>query len=1090
MRAPITALVCLALAGASARAADPAAEAAEFFEKEVRPLLVARCQKCHGAGPKLKGGLNLTGRALLLKGGDSGPVVVPGKPQDSLLVKAVRYADGDVKMPPEGKLPEADVARLERWVASGVPWPEAVARPTAPAGAKFVVTDEHRRWWSFRPVRAAPPPAVKDAGWPTSDIDRFVLARLEATGLRPAPPADRRTLLRRATFDLTGLPPTPEEVDGFLRDQSPDAFAKVVDRLLASPAYGERWGRHWLDVVRYADHRDARGLNGPEDIGEAWRYRDWVIGAFNRDLPYDRFVAEQIAGDVLPSEKAGGFDAGRLMATGLLTVGEWGTGDADKEKMLTDIVDDQVNVVIKAFLGLTVACARCHDHKFDPIPQSDYYGLAGIFFSTHILPDPGPKTNGSPMLRTPLLSPAELAERGRHRKRLGELEESARRETDAAYAARARAMLPRTADYLAAARDYLRRPAERAGETESTFAAGRGLGAGDLRRWLALVDGGRYRPLATLLRDVKGVKGLFCWRGPAECPNALINATDNEQAFPTFKIPPRSVAIHPGPAGGVAVAWQSPVRATVTVAGRLADLDPNGGDGVAWRVEHRASNGSRRELASGDIPNGGAAAFGRSAAVEVRPGDRVELLVLPKANHTCDTTLVGLTVTPSGGGPAWDLTHDLLDDPPQGNPHRDGQGHAAVWHLLDTAEQQPAPAAVRTALAAWRLAAESSDNGAREKAAAAVQQALASAGAAGPFRIEKPEEEGDLPADVRARLTRLRAERDAARAVKFPPVPVALAAQEGGVPNSMYAGFHDARIHVRGLYTRLGETVPRHLPVVLAGQSQPPIAKGSGRLELARWIASPDHPLTARVMVNRLWQYHFGQGIVRTANNFGKLGEPPTHPELLDWLADRFVKEGWSVKAMHRLILLSATYRQSSVTDPEALRRDPDNRLFGRANSRRLEAEELRDALLAVTGKLDRAPGGLAFADLATPRRSVYLRTVRSDRTGFRFLFDAPDPENSVDQRTVSTVAPQALFLLNHPFAAGQAKELAARLRRESADDGSRIARAYALLYGRPPDEEEVRIGREFLARHADPAAAWDAYAHVLVCGNEFAFVD
>jgi hypothetical protein len=1079
--------VCLALAGASARAADPAGEAAEFFEKEVRPLLVARCQKCHGAGPKLKGGLNLTGRDLLLKGGDSGPAVVPGKPQVSLLVKAVRYADGDVKMPPEGKLPEADVARLERWVASGAPWPEAVARPAAPAGARFVVTDEHRRWWSFRPVRAVPPPAVKDAAWPASDIDRFVLAQLEVKGLRPAPPADKRTLLRRATFDLTGLPPTPEEADDFLRDQSPDAFAKVVDRLLASPAYGERWGRHWLDVVRYADNRDARGLNGPEDIGEAWRYRDWVIGAFNRDLPYDRFVAEQIAGDVLPPDKPGGFDAGRLVATGLLTVGEWGTGDADKEKMLTDIVDDQVNVVSKAFLGLTVACARCHDHKFDPIPQADYYGLAGIFFSTHILPDPGPKTNGSPMLRTPLLAPAELAERDRHQKRLKELEESARRETEAAYAARAASMLPRTATYLAAARDYRHRPAGRDGETIEAFATGRGLHAGDLRRWLALLAGDPYRTLPTLLRDVSGAKGVFCWRGAADCPNALINTTAREQALATFKLPPRSVAIHPGPAGGVAVAWQSPVRSAVKVTGRLADLDPNGGDGVAWRVERRGADGVRHELASGDIPNGGAASFGPAAAAEVLPGDRIELLVLPKANHTCDTTLVELAVTPTGGGPGWDLTRDLLDDPAQGNPHRDGQGHAGVWHLLDAAGGKPVPAGVGSALAAWQRAA---DRDAEGKAAADVQKTLASVGAASPFRIEKPEEEGDLPAEVRARLTKLRAERDAARAVKFPPVLLALAAQEGGVPNSMYAGFHDARIHVRGLYTRPGETVPRHLPVVLAGESQPPITKGSGRLELARWIASPDHPLTARVMVNRLWQYHFGQGIVRTANNFGKLGEPPTHPELLDWLADRFVKEGWSVKAMHRLILLSATYCQSSVSDPEALRRDPDNRLFGRANSRRLQAEELRDALLAVAGKLDRTPGGPAFADLATPRRSVYLRTVRSDRTGFRFLFDAPDPENSVDQRTVSTVAPQALFLLNHPFAAGRAKELAARLRRESADDGSRIARAYALLYGRPPDEEEVRIGREFLARQTDSTAAWDAYAHVLVCGNEFAFVD
>jgi hypothetical protein len=1089
-------VLSLVVSGAG-RAADPAPETIEFFEKEVRPLLVAHCQKCHGGGPKLKGGLNLTGRAAALKGGDGGPAVVPGKPDASLLVKAVRYADDDLKMPPEGKIPDAAVAKLERWVREGAPWPEPVAKSAPAAGGKFVVTEDHRRWWSFRPVKAAPPPAVKDAAWPRSEIDRFILARLEAAGLRPASPADKRTLIRRATFDLTGLPPTPEEVEAFLKDDSPGAFERVVDRLLASPAYGERWGRHWLDVVRYADNRDSRGLNGPEDIGEAWRYRDWVIDAFNRDLPYDRFILDQIAGDIVQPEKPEGINAAGLVATGLLTVGEWGTGDADKEKMLTDIVDDQVNVVSKAFLGLTVACARCHDHKFDPIPQTDYYGLAGIFFSTRILPDPGPKTNGSPMLRTPLLPPAELARREQHQKRLKELEASVKRDTEVAYAAQARSMLPQTAKYLLAARDYRRRPADRAGETVAAFAARERLNAGALGRWVDLFGGARHRLLPGPVRDFGGKKGVLCWRGDADCPNALVNTTAREQAILTFKLPPRSVAVHPGPAGGVAVAWQSPVRATVKVTGRAADLDPNGGDGVAWRVERRAGDGTRHGLASGDIPNGGAAAFGqaalgRLAAVEVNAGDRIELVVLPKANHTCDTTLVELTVTPSGGGPAWDLTRDLLDDPAQGNPHRDGQGHAGVWHLLDAADGKPVPPAVRSALDAWHRAdAAAADRPALERAAADVEKGLASADAASPFRIATSDEEGELPADVRDRLTRLRAERDAARGVKMPPVPVALAAQEGGVPNSAHAGFHDARVHVRGLYTRLGEAVPRHFPVVLAGEGQPVIVKGSGRLELARWVARPEHPLTARVMVNRLWQHHFGAGIVRTPNNFGKLGEAPSHPELLDWLADRFVKEGLSVKAMHRLMLLSATYCQSSVTDAEAVKRDPDNRLFGRANPRRLEAEELRDALLAVAGRLDRTGGGPAFADVSTPRRSVYLRTVRSDRTGFRFLFDAPDPENSVDQRTFSTVAPQALFLLNHPFAAAQAKGLAERLRRERADDAGRVARAYALLYGRAPSEEEVRIGRELLTSSgkggADP---WPAYAHVLLCTNEFLFVD
>jgi hypothetical protein len=1087
-------LAALAVAGTSVKAADPGPDAIESFERDVRPLLVEHCLKCHGAEPKLKGGLSLNSRALALKGGDNGPALIPGKPEASLVVKALRYEDDDLKMPPKGKLSDVAIAKVVRWIEAGAPWPDAAVKPGAVAGGKMVVTDEQRRWWAFQPVKTVQPPPVNDRNWPRGDLDRFVLAKQEAKGMKPAASADKRTLIRRATFDLTGLPPGPEEIDDFLKDQGADAFARVVDRLLASPAYGERWGRHWLDVVRYADNRDARGLNGAEDIGEAWRYRDWVIRAFNRDLPYNRFIQDQIAGDVLQPE--GGFDADRLIATGLLTIGEWGTGDADKEKMLTDIVDDQINAVGKAFLGLTLACARCHDHKFDPIPQADYYGLAGIFFSTHILPGPGPKTNGSPMLRTPLVSPQELARREQQQKRVKELEESVKRETAAAYSARAGAMLPQTAKYLLAVHEFQHRPADAVNESAAAFAARKRLEVGPFGRWIEFLGGSRYRLLPTLVRDVGGIKGILSWRGVADCPNALINSTRQEQTLLTFRLPPRSVAIHPGPTSGVAVAWQSPVQAKVNIAGRLADLDPNGGDGIAWRVDSRASDGTTHQLAAGDMPNGGTAMLdatsGRLTGVDVNPGDRIEVVVLPKANHTCDTTQVELTIAPASGGPSWDLARDLLDEPAQGNPHRDGHGHTGVWHLLDMAGGRILPENISAALAAWQRAEkQTADPSALVKAAAEFQKALAASDSASPFRIENQDQEGELLADARDRLKRLRAERDASVAKKLLAVEVALAAQEGGVPNTIYNGFHNARIHVRGLYTRLGDEVPRHLPVVLAGDTQPAITSGSGRAELARWIARPEHPLTARVMVNRIWQYHFGEGLVRTPNNFGKLGEPPTNPDLLDWLASRLVQEKWSIKAMHRLIMLSATYRQSSIASPDSVRLDPDNRLFGRAMPRRLEAEELRDALLAVSSRLDRAPGGPAFPEVATPRRSVYLRTVRSDRNGFRFLFDAPDPENSVDKRTVSTVAPQALFLLNHPFAIEQAKALASRLRKEAADDAARIARAYVLLYGRLPTDDEVRIGRDFLVRRsASGPAALDEYAHLLLCANEFAFVD
>jgi hypothetical protein len=740
-RSPVWSLAVVLLTVSFVRADLSTAE--EFFEKEVRPLLVEHCQKCHGDN-KPKGGLRLTSRAAVLQGGDSGPAAVAGKPDSSLLIQAVRYNDTP-QMPPRRKLSDRQIAILTRWVQLGLPWPQRTGKATTERNETFQITDEQRRFWSFQPLKAVTPPAVRDTAWVKSAIDRSILAALEAKGLRPAKPADKRTLLRRATFDLTGLPPTPEEIEAFLRDNKPDAFARVVDRLLASPAYGERWGRHWLDLVRYTDSFDARGLGGEMDCAEAWRYRDWVVQAFNRDLPYDQFLTDQIAGDLVSSP--GGINRDGIIATGFLALGNWGGGDADKEKLLTDIADDQVDVVSRTFLGLTMACARCHDHKFDPISTADYYALAGIFFSTHILANVGPKTNGPPMLRIPLLPSAEV------------------------------------------------------------------------------------------------------------------------EAYKKAK----------------------------------------------------------------------------------------------------------------------------------------------------------------------------------------------------------------------------------------KPIPYANGAQEGGVPGSPHAGTHDVRIHIRGRYDRLGPLVPRRFPEILAGREQKPITNGSGRLDLARWLTRPDHPLTARVMVNRIWQHHFGEGIVRTPSNFGKLGQPPTHPELLDWLALQFVRSGWSIKQMHRLILSSATYQQSSEAMPPLYppqnkgnkgEGDPDNLLFGRMNRRRLEAEALRDSLLAVSGRLDRTMGGPAVRDFAVPRRTLYLMTIRSDRSGFGPLFDAADPTAPVEKRTVSTVAPQALFLMNNPFVLAQAQALAKRILAASTNDRARLEYAYILLYGRPPTAEEVHIGLDFLHRAGESERGWVEYGQVLLCANEFSYVD
>src|SRR5262245_11057018 len=423
----------------------------------------------------------------MLKGGDSGPSVVPGKPDASLLIKAIRYADDDLKMPPKGKLSEADIGKLVRWVKAGAPWPDAVARPAAKAGGKFVVTEEHRRWWSFRPVRAVELPAVKDTGRVLTDVDRFILAKLEEKGIAPARPADKRTLIRRATFDLTGLPPTPAEIDDFLADDSPQAFARVVDGLLASPHYGERWGRHWLDVVRYADARVLIQLPRESDFREAWRYRDWVVGSFNRDLPYTDFVRYQVAGDLLPSSRPDRFNKDGLVATGMLAIADFVPGDVDKNQMIADYVNDLVDVVGRAFLGLSIACARCHDHKFDPISTEDYYALSGIFFSTRIIP--GPVPGNTPLIRVPLLSPAEIerqkAQSAADARRRAELEQLVPDAADRAYRDHLRGLLRgQPARYVLAACEW------RTGDKPALKGVAKRLGLheGVLAEWVALLD--------------------------------------------------------------------------------------------------------------------------------------------------------------------------------------------------------------------------------------------------------------------------------------------------------------------------------------------------------------------------------------------------------------------------------------------------------------------------------------------------------------------------------------------------------------------------------------------------------------------------
>jgi len=663
-----------------------------------------------------KGGLRLDIRSGLMHGGARGAVLAAGEPDKSLLIQAIRYA-GPLKMPPGGPLSPSDIEILTTWVKRGAIWPDvdttASPRESAPKSLTSQSALSVPKHWSFIPVRKPSVPQTHNHSWAASPIDSFILARLEAKGLSPAAATGRQALIRRATFDLLGLPPTPEEVDAFIADRSPQAWAKVVDRLLASPRYGERWGRHWLDIARYADSLDARGIGGEGDISEAWRYRDWVIGAFNRDLPYNQFIMNQIAGDLLPAPPVSGvrtagetsvkdINVSGTIATGLLAIGNWGNGDADKDKILTDIADDQVDIVSRGFMGLTVGCARCHDHKFDPISTKDYYGLAGIFFSTHILPKLTPKGAGETPLRVPLETNADRDRRVQYAADLAKQEKETSSYRSAQLGADARSMLPHTSQYLIAAWE--------ASHGSQVAVSHKTLRPYALRQWQDYLSLNDYRLMTTSFDRPTGVDGVYGYRGVADTPNVTANTNNEAKMILTFTLPPRSISVHPGPTNGVAVAWKSPISGSVQVSGRVVDADPACGNGIEWAMDRRTIAGTET-IASGAFENGALQDFaqgkggGSLKSLPVKEGDSVELLVLPKGEYSCDTTVVELTVREVGGPRIWNLAGDILTDLHKAGTHPDKYGHSDVWRFYDMADsKRGANSSPDPRLAAWRKA--------------------------------------------------------------------------------------------------------------------------------------------------------------------------------------------------------------------------------------------------------------------------------------------------------------------------------------------------------------------------------------------------
>ena len=867
---------------------------AEQFEMKIRPILANRCYGCHSSAPL--GGLTMNSRNGLLKGGKTGPAVVPGKPEESLLIQAIEHTNDKMKMPMgAGKMPDAEIALLTTWIKDGAFWPEVPVTASS-AKSKYVITAEQRKFWAFQPVTKPTLPDVKNA---TTPIDRLVIAKLEAKGLKPNSPAQRRDLIRRAYLDLTGLPPTYEVTEAFVKDPAPQAFANIVDKLLASKQYGERWARYWLDVARYADDR----LDSDVELSypNSFRYRDWVIQAFNQDMPYNTFVKAQIAGDQLGVQSDG---KNNQLAVGL---GFYG--------LSPELNDDRVDVTTRGFLALTGACAQCHDHKFDPIPTKDYYALQGVFSSTK-------------RAEFELAPAADVKIYKAQAKKIDELKLRIQSFLHNQATQLAEVLAADSPRYIRAARKVL---VDTKPQTVAAVAAADQLDAITLGRWVTYLKTG---PL-----DNKYLKG---WR---------------DESFNLSQFKQEALAV-----------FQERKKVDEKNLSSKATNDPD------TKGETYALPPDRfylwRDLFFNDF-------YGR----EFKQEEDGVLYYGPNRGY---------------------LTSD-------GTVERFFEGQ-------------------------WK-------------------------GYLSNMRAELKELQTNLPPQYAF-----------AHAIKDNPTAI------------------DERIQINGVAENLGEVAPRAFLSILSAGEPVPFKNGSGRLELAEAIVNPTNPLTARVMVNRIWQHHFGDGLVRTVSNFGRMGETPSNPELLDYLASNFMENGWSMKKLHREIMLSSTYQLSSDNAEANFAVDPDNRLLWRANRQRLDAEAMRDTLLSVAGELESSDGGtpMALENTTNKHRSIYGFISRRKLDGTLALFDFPNPNLSAEKRIATATPLQQLFFLNSEFLEGRAKALNARLAAAKSTD-ERIRQAYRIVFGREATAQEIQIGRDFVAKGQ---ANWLPYAQVLLSSNELLFVN
>jgi len=1195
-------VISCALTNAGLNAAEPnaapTAEQLEFFEAKIRPVLVKHCYECHSsklAAPR--GGLRLDDRDGVLKGGDSGPIIVAGDLKKSSLLAALRYEEAE--MPPKGKLPAAVIADFERWVTMGAPDPRVAA--IAPNPQPSTLNHQPSAHWSFQKLTKASPPNVKNAQWPRNDIDRFVLAKLEEAGAQPVAAADRRTLIRRASFDLIGLPPEPEQVAAFLNDPASDsdAFAKVVDELLRSPHYGERWGRYWLDIARYGE--DQAHTFKARNYPQGYLYRDWVVKAFNDDLPYDQFLIEQIAGDLVNHDRP---LHERIPALGLFALGPvYYQDNGEKDKALADEWDDRVDTLVRGTQALTISCARCHDHKFDPLTMADYYGLLGIFASTQY--------QERPAVSQDVVLAKQQADAAFKQQQL---------EVDRYLATQARnvreKLIPEIPQYVVGAWRVMNPLKKKANEKKVVTDVAKQLKLNEdlLLRWVAYLE---EKPASGAVKSERPY--LAGWRQLKKQQDANVDLSDDKAALAeatavgetlrqqaesllphraallqhfgeevAFLLESDRATIAPGviPLGNLFDDVSGSQLSTALASDVFKSTAKEGGLGIArvaqgWGHQTSIATGisfNFKSLGSddakhGDIVNdgwdvsGGISTTGKRTAANLPrteqgigmhanalitfdldairragliPVDRPLTFRVDRAGLNDDafgSGSVHLAIIASRPQPENAELDAILVASVNGQAAKVEKGDDAYYFagelppplrgdgkFVEITIQLPAEARYLTLVATGagkageensissdhavfsgaRLEYEpvGSSGGSPDSPAAitgeppALQDALLYSelfSDKGVLAIASKDIANyltDEPAKQLASLNKTLDEyKQASDAIK---VLMAHAVSDGQGA--------DMPVYLAGDPRKKGPLAPRSFPAILRnGDSTPFKSSGSGRLELARAIASPDNPLTARVFVNRIWAGHFGVGLVRTPSNFGTLGERPTHPELLDWLAARFISSGWSVKSLHREIMLSATYRLSSSPPPSEISNaqatDADNHLLWRMNRRRLEVEPWRDSVLAVVGNLDRTLGGPSsnLSNGNNRRRTLYGFVSRHQLDDLLRLFDFPDPNITAGQRTVTTVPLQQLFVLNSDFMIAQARAFAARLTREVSTDDLRVHRAHALLFNRSPSPQELQLGLDFLATTKSESAkltVLEQYSLALLGSNEFAFVD